>query len=141
MRIMVKGASMNPPSQHFAGHLPRTSALLRAFATGLIDGHTVTLTNPLDVLRSSRGTATFAQFAVFDTGVGETRAFVIAFQARTEAELNLPSANRDQRGIPSLLDDFHSGLDWEAYNCHIVDFQVYSRASLYAGKWPQVPQR
>ena len=120
--------------------MPGTSLALRTFVTGLIDGHKVTLTDPVDVV-PWQVNGDFAQFAVVDTTVGQDRVFVIAFLARTTDESNAAPAHRDQRGTPSLLKDFHDGKDWEAYNCFILDFQVWSRQSLYAGKWPKVPTR
>ena len=138
--IKVKYAGTRVPSKHFEGHfLPSASVALRGFVADLIDGKKATLADALDVMPRLGGNTHFAQFAVVDTSVGETGAFSVTFLARTAIELGAAPANSDPRGTPSLLGAFHDGAVWEAYNCHIVDFQVYPRAELYAGRWPQVP--
>ncbi len=142
--IVVVGANNANaiPSHYFAGHFSFVGEPLLSTAKHFIDGLRVTLPSSVepsvDVMPVEVNPA-YARLTILDTSFGVERAFVVTLRARTGAEIASTPNNRDPagRGMPTLLADLQpSPTTWQVYNCH-VDFTVWPRSNIYAGKYPR----
>jgi hypothetical protein len=132
--IIAVGAGGLPPSSYYDGHFAFVVDPLLSIVRGFIDGACVTATPPVEIV-PFEGNPSNARLVLLDTSPGAERSFVVALQARTNAELAADPA-ADARRAPRLLDDLHTGDSWEVYNCYIVDFTVWPRTKVYANELP-----